>query len=71
MNFMERLEEGISEDSSDITRHMRVSTYRKGQSSGTGEDPSASFLTESTNDDMSQSLDANGQPVGAASRSVD
>ena len=29
MNFMERLEEGLGEDSTNITKHMRVSAYKK------------------------------------------
>ena len=29
MNFMERLEEGLGEDSANVTKHMRVSTYAK------------------------------------------
>jgi len=41
MNFMERLEEGLSEDSSKITTHMRVSEYRK-----KGDSSSESFLTD-------------------------
>ena len=44
MNFMERLEEGLGEDSSQITRHMRVSTFRG--TSGESNPSSESFLTD-------------------------
>ena len=44
MNFMERLEEGLGEDSSNITKHMRVSAYKKNQHAQ--DNPSESFLTE-------------------------
>ena len=41
MNFMERLEEGIGEDSANITKHMRVSAYhKKNADNAGGEDPS-------------------------------
>ena len=29
MNFIERLEEGLGEDSSRVTQHLRTSTYQK------------------------------------------
>lgn len=29
MNFMERLEEGLGENSKDVTRHTRVSAYQR------------------------------------------
>ena len=48
MNFMERLEEGLSEDSTAITQHLRVSQFKKG--SGASE----SFLTEE-DDEISKS----------------
>lgn len=54
MNFMERLEEGVNEDSSDVTKHMRVSTYRKG--SEHGDSASESFLTDSTDIAFSTSI---------------
>lgn len=46
MNFMERLEEGLSEDSTQKTAHMRVSTYRKSKQVDGADNPSESFLTE-------------------------
>jgi len=49
MNFMERLEEGVSEDSSNITKHMRVSAYTKHNSDG-GKNPHDSFLTTDDSD---------------------
>lgn len=54
MNFMERLEEGLNESSEDITKHMRVSTYRKTLSKGEdGEVPNESFLVDDS--DMAHS----------------
>jgi len=53
MNFMERLEEGLSEESSNITQHMRVSTFRKGKNPDGGDNPSESFLTDDS--DMARS----------------
>ena len=44
MNFMERLEEGLGEDSTNITKHMRVSAYKKNQNAQ--DNPAESFLTE-------------------------
>ena len=49
MNFMERLEEGVGEDSSNITKHMRVSTYMKHFVDG-GNNPHDSFLTTDDSD---------------------
>lgn len=52
MNFMERLEEGLSEKAADLQQHLRVSTYQK-KNGPTGENPSESFLTEAS--DLAQS----------------
>ena len=49
MNFMERLEEGLGEDSAQVTKHMRVSTYQKNKNPGE-DNPSESFLTEDSSD---------------------
>jgi len=43
LNFMERLEEGLGEDSTNISSHLRVSEYQK-RSGGDSE----SFLTDSS-----------------------
>lgn len=64
MNFMERLEEGLSEESGDVLKHLRVSTYQK--KSG---DASESFLTDDS--EMAKSTvvsndDAIGVSINAA-----
>jgi len=41
MNFMERLEEGLNEESGDVLKHLRVSNFQK-----KGGDASESFLTD-------------------------
>jgi len=46
MNFLERLEEGLGEESINVkNKHVRVSTYRRPEG-----DPHQSFLTEDTFD---------------------
>lgn len=50
MNFMERLEEGLSEESINLTKHMRVSTYRKTTSDNDKDNPSESLLFDDTTD---------------------
>lgn len=51
MNFMERLEEGLSEESINLTKHMRVSTYRKTTGTDDNSDnPSESLLFDDTTD---------------------
>ena len=60
MNFMERLEEGLGENSTNVTKHMRVSTYKKNIEPGQ-DNPSESFLTEDSNDiAQSQMMDSDG-----------
>ena len=51
MNFMERLEEGLSEDSTAITKHLRVSEYAKKNVGSLNSQES--FLTEE--DDIGRS----------------
>lgn len=58
MNFMERLEEGVNEDSNNVTKHLRVSTYRKG-ADGEAASSSESFLTDNT--DIAQSTEVSGE----------
>ena len=63
MNFMERLEEGLSENSSAATKHLRVSTYKKG-SSEIGDNPSESLLMDNASD-LAESTEV-GSENGAA-----
>ena len=49
MNFMERLEEGLSEEALDVTTHLRISQYQKND--GPKED-SDDDETEATYDTM-------------------
>ena len=53
LNFMERLEEGLSEDSSKIGSHMRVSDFQKRDS-----EVSESFLTDNSSIGQSTMVDS-------------
>lgn len=69
MNFMERLEEGLGEDSANITRHLRVSAYHKQKNAGdntAGEDPTQSFLTEDDTD-LARSTQYSAETAASAS----
>ena len=64
MNFMERLEEGLSENSSAATRHLRVSTYKKA-SGEMGDNPSESLLMDDTSD-LAESTEVESANGGAS-----
>ena len=59
LNFMERLEEGLSEDSSKIGSHMRVSDFQNRVSE--------SFLTDNSSIGQSTMVDSQSNPSSAAS----
>ena len=74
MNFMERLEEGLSEDSSKATKHLRVSQFKKA-SSEASENPSESLLFDE-NVDLAESTEiesdagANSAASGSGSKNL-
>lgn len=70
MNFMERLEEGLGEDSSNITKHMRVSTYQRKNQPGE-ENPSESLLMDDDSTDIATSTACGGDSGPASQASSD